>query len=69
LEIASITTEKVGSDSAKVTVRYDVRNFQLTEQTEHDHHMANSHLCTISGYSNEVYYLRIKKQCDNVSVM
>jgi len=43
LEIASITTEKVGSDSAKVTVRYDVQNFQLTEQTEHDHHMANSH--------------------------
>jgi len=43
LEIASITTEKVGSDSAKLTVRYDVQNFQLTEQTDHDHHMANSH--------------------------
>jgi len=43
LEISSITTEKVGSDSAKVTVRYDVQNFQLTEQTDHDHHMANSH--------------------------
>ncbi len=43
LKIASITTEKVGTDSAKVTVKYDVSNFQLTEQTEHDHHMANSH--------------------------
>lgn len=43
LEIASITAEKVGSDSAKVTVKYDVSNFELTAQTEHDHHMANSH--------------------------
>lgn len=43
LKIASITSEKVGTDSAKITVKYDVSNFKLTEQTEHDHHMANSH--------------------------
>lgn len=43
LEIASITAEKVGTDSAKVTVKYNVSNFELTAQTEHDHHMANSH--------------------------
>lgn len=43
LEIASITAEKVGADSAKVTVKYNVSNFELTAQTEHDHHMANSH--------------------------
>lgn len=43
LKIASITAEKVGADSAKVTVKYDVSNFELTAQTEHDHHMANSH--------------------------
>lgn len=43
LNIASITSEKVGTDSAKITVKYDIQNFTLTEQTEHDHHMANSH--------------------------
>lgn len=43
LNIASISSEKVGTDSAKITVKYDVENFNLTEQTEHDHHMANSH--------------------------
>ncbi|NGF57643.1 hypothetical protein G5B35_25965 [Parapusillimonas sp. SGNA-6] len=43
LNIASITAEKVGTDSAKITVKYDVQNFNLTEQTEHEHHMANSH--------------------------
>lgn len=45
LEIASITAEKVGVDSAKVTVKYDVKNFKLTEMTEDAHaaHMANSH--------------------------
>ncbi|UIR55377.1 hypothetical protein LZQ00_14020 [Sphingobacterium sp. SRCM116780] len=43
LKIASITSEKVGTDSAKVTVKYTVNNFKLTEQTIHDHHMANSH--------------------------
>ena len=42
LEIAEITSEKVGTDSAKITVKYKVSNFNLTEQTEHDHHMANS---------------------------
>lgn len=43
LKIASITSEKVGTDSAKVTVKYTVENFKLTDQTEHAHHMANSH--------------------------
>lgn len=43
LKISSISSEKVGSDSAKITVKYDVSNFKLTEQTEHEHHMANSH--------------------------
>lgn len=43
LSISSISAEKVGNDSAKVTVKYNVQNFNLTEQTEHTHHMANSH--------------------------
>ncbi|MGO1244960.1 MAG: hypothetical protein ACTJHT_13035 [Sphingobacterium sp.] len=43
LKISSITAEKVGTDSAKVTVKYDVTNFELTAQTEHEHTMANSH--------------------------
>lgn len=44
LEIASITSEKVGTDSAKITVKYNVKNFTLTEHTEDSnaHHMANS---------------------------
>ncbi len=42
LKIASITSEKVGNDSAKITVKYTVNNFTLTDQTEHEHHMANS---------------------------
>lgn len=43
LSISSLTSEKAGADSAKVTVKYAVKNFNLTEQTEHSHHMANSH--------------------------
>lgn len=45
LQIASITAEKVGTDSAKLTVKYDVKNFKLTEMTDDAHaaHMANSH--------------------------
>lgn len=43
LNISSITSEKVGTDSAKLTVKYTVSNFELTAQTDHDHHMANSH--------------------------
>lgn len=45
LQIASLTSEKVGTDSAKITVRYTVSNFELTDQTEDDHadHLANSH--------------------------
>ena len=43
LKIAEMTAEKVGSDSAKITVKYDIENFNLTEQTDHSHHMANSH--------------------------
>lgn len=44
LGISSITSEKVGSDSARITVKYDVQNFKLTEHTEDSnaHHMANS---------------------------
>jgi len=44
LEIASITSEKVGSDSARISVKYNVKNFTLTEHTEDSnaHHMANS---------------------------
>lgn len=43
LKVADISATKVGTDSAKITVKYDVSNFTLTEQTEHSHHMANSH--------------------------
>ncbi|MGJ1433959.1 hypothetical protein ACR79M_20460 [Sphingobacterium spiritivorum] len=45
LKIASLTSEKAGTDSAKITVKYTVENFKLTEQTTHEHadHMANSH--------------------------
>lgn len=42
LAISAITSEKLGNDSAKVTIKYTVKNFNLTEQTDHDHHMANS---------------------------
>ena len=44
LEIASLTSEKVGTDSAKITVKYNVENFTLTEHTDDSnaHHMANS---------------------------
>ena len=44
LEIASLTAEKAGTDSAKITVNYNVQNFSLTEHTEDSnaHHMANS---------------------------
>lgn len=43
LQIKNITSEKVGNDSAKITVEYQIDNFNLTDQTEHSHHMANSH--------------------------
>jgi hypothetical protein len=44
LEISSITSEKVGTDSARITVKYDVKNFTLTEHTDdmNAEHMANS---------------------------
>lgn len=42
LTISSLTSEKVGSDSARITIKYNVSNFNLTEQTDHSHHMANS---------------------------
>lgn len=42
LAIASLTSEKLGNDSAKITIKYDVKNFNLTDQTDHEHHMANS---------------------------
>ncbi len=43
LKITELKSEKLGADSAKITVKYGVSNFNLTEQTEHTHHMANSH--------------------------
>ncbi len=43
LTVSSLTSEKVGTDSAKITIKYAVQNFNLTDQTEHSHHMANSH--------------------------
>lgn len=42
LTISSLAAEKLGNDSAKVTVKYGIQNFNLTDQTDHDHHMANS---------------------------
>lgn len=42
LTISSLTSEKIGSDSARITIKYNVSNFNLTEQTDHSHHMANS---------------------------
>ncbi|WP_206366783.1 MULTISPECIES: hypothetical protein [Sphingobacterium] len=42
LTISSLASEKLGNDSAKVTIKYSVQNFNLTDQTDHDHHMANS---------------------------
>lgn len=44
LSIASITSEKVGVDSAKITVKYNVENFELTAHTDdmNAEHMANS---------------------------
>lgn len=44
LSIASITSEKVGADSAKITVKYNVENFELTAHTDdmNAEHMANS---------------------------
>lgn len=42
LTISSLSAEKLGADSAKITIKYGVKNFALTDQTEHEHHMANS---------------------------
>jgi hypothetical protein len=42
LTVSSISSEKLGNDSAKVTIKYAVNNFNLTDQTDHAHHMANS---------------------------
>src|SRR5690554_4955504 len=43
LKVSSITAEKVGTDSALLTVKYDVQNFTLTEHTDDSNatHMAN----------------------------
>jgi len=43
LKVSSIETEKLTSDSIKLNVRYQIENFELTEQTQHNHSMANSH--------------------------
>lgn len=42
LTISSLTSEKLGNDSAKITIKYGIQNFNLTDQTAHEHHMANS---------------------------
>src|SRR5690606_20830024 len=42
LTMSSLTSEKVATDSARITVTYKVTNFNLTEQTDHEHRMANS---------------------------
>lgn len=42
LTVSSLSSEKLGNDSAKVTIKYAVNNFNLTDQTDHVHHMANS---------------------------
>lgn len=41
LRIGSLTSQLV-DDSAEVTINYEIENFKLTEQTEHDHQMANA---------------------------
>jgi len=43
LKISSLEVEKLATDSVRLYVRYEIENFELTQQTEHDHHMANSH--------------------------
>jgi len=42
LTVSSLASEKLGNDSAKVTIKYGIQNFALTDQTDHEHHMANS---------------------------
>lgn len=44
LAIESLSTEEVNEDSVKLTVKYKVSNYELTEMTEDSHaeHMANS---------------------------
>lgn len=44
LQIESMETEKAGDDSVKLTVKYTVSNFELTEMTDDENaeHMANS---------------------------
>jgi len=42
LEVVSLTAELQGSDSARMTINYQIDHFNLTDQTAHDHDMANS---------------------------
>jgi len=43
LKISSLEVQKLATDSVKLHIKYEIENFELTQQTEHDHHMANSH--------------------------
>jgi len=43
LKVSTFQTEKISSDSVRLNIQYEIENFQLTEQTDHDHHLANSH--------------------------
>lgn len=42
LSVVSLTAELQGSDSARMTINYQVDDFNLTDQTSHEHDMANS---------------------------
>lgn len=42
LTVTSMQSKKISDDSASITVNYGVKNFKLTQQTEHDHNAANS---------------------------
>lgn len=44
LSISNVTTEPLGADSVKVTFNFDVKNYELTKQTENmpEEHCANS---------------------------
>jgi len=43
LKVSSLEAKKWTSDSIKLNVSYQIENFELTEQTQHNHSMANSH--------------------------
>lgn len=60
LKVTSLTAEKLGTDSATLTVKYDVENFTLTEHTEdmNAEHMANS------GEGQHIHFILDNKPYD-----